>query len=78
MYFPLPAWGNVSMMNINYRGKDQATMRYCHQPWNDHFRLLDDGSTSGKLVMLGVWCAREKNGGWFTLSHDPSVVTPNA
>mmetsp|Transcript_12609 Transcript_12609/g.22464 ORF Transcript_12609/g.22464 Transcript_12609/m.22464 type:complete len:282 (-) Transcript_12609:115-960(-) len=71
--FPLPAWGNVEIQEIKYRDKVQATMRYNHQPWNDYFRVLDDGSQSGERVMLGVWCAREKNGGWFMLREDAST-----
>lgn len=60
---------------MDYRGKTQATMRYCHQPWNDFFRVLDDGAESGSVTLLGVWCTREKNGGWFTLTHDATVET---
>jgi hypothetical protein len=73
VFFPLPAWGNVTVYSMDYRGKEQATMNYDHQPWRDFFRVLDDGRDSGKLVLLGVWCARDTNGGWFTLQHEPEI-----
>lgn len=68
---PVPIWGNVSMPEIALRGKLGATMTYDHQPWKDHFRVLDDGKSSGRRMMLGNWMSREKNGGWFTLESLP-------
>lgn len=73
LIFPVPAWGNVSMPEINLRGKSGATMTYDHQPWKDHFRSLDDGKASGRRMMLGNWISREKNGGWFTLEELPEM-----
>ena len=73
LIFPLPAWGNVSMPEIQLRGKTGATMTYDHQPWKDHFRILDDGKRSGRRMMLGNWFSREKNGGWFTLEELPET-----
>ena len=73
LILPVPAWGNVSMPEINLRGKSGATMTYDHQPWKDHFRILDDGRTSGRRMMLGNWISREKNGGWFTLEELPEI-----
>ena len=73
LIFPVPAWGNVSMPEIRLRGKSGATMTYDHQPWKDHFRILDDGKTSGRRMMLGNWFSREKNGGWFTLEELPET-----
>lgn len=73
LVFPAPAWGNVTMPEINLRGKVGATMTYDHQPWKDHFRILDDGKTSGRRMMLGNWISREKNGGWFTLQELPEM-----
>lgn len=70
---PVPAWGNVSLPEINLRGKCGAAMTYDHQPWKDHFRVLDDGKTSGRRMMLGNWISREKNGGWFTLEELPGT-----
>ena len=69
--FPVPLWGSVSLPEIALRGKVGATMTYDHQPWKDHFRVLDDGKQSGRRMMLGNWMAREKNGGWFTLEELP-------
>ena len=71
--FPVPAWGNVSMPEIQFRGKSGAAMTYDHQPWKDHFRLLGDGKESGKRVLLGNWVVRGKNGGWFTLEELPKM-----
>lgn len=71
--FPVPAWGNVSMPEIALRGKTGAAMTYDHQPWKDHFRVLDDGRASGRRMMLGNWISREKNGGWFTLEELPEM-----
>ncbi len=70
---PVPAWGNVSMPELSLRGKTGATMTYDHQPWKDHFRVLDDGKASGRRMMLGNWVSREKNGGWFTLEELPEL-----
>lgn len=70
---PVPMWGNVSMPEISLRGKSGATMTYDHQPWKDHFRVLDDGKSSGRRMMLGNWISREKNGGWFTLEELPEM-----
>jgi len=70
-YCPLPAWGNVSISEMDYRGKIQATMRYCHQPWNDYFRVLEDNEDT--KVILGLWTARETCGGWFTLTLNEST-----
>jgi hypothetical protein len=72
--FPVPLWGNVSLPEISLRGRSSATMVYDHQPWKDHFRLLDDGKASGRRVLLGNWTCREKNCGWFTLEE--LVSTP--
>jgi hypothetical protein len=65
VYFPLPAWGNVGVYDVVWRGRSCATMVYDHQPWQDYFALLPDGS------LLGVWTSRDRVGGWF-------VLTPNA
>jgi hypothetical protein len=74
-FFPLPIWGNVGMTSIAFRGKHQATMNYDHQPWQDYFRVLDDGQETGNVVYLGLWTAREKCGGWFTLTLRKNVET---
>ena len=71
--FPVPIWGNVSLPETKLRGKSGATMTYDHQPWKDHFRVLDDGKTSGRRMLLGNWITREKNGGWFTLEELPEM-----
>lgn len=71
LILPVPVWGSVSMPEIALRGKVGATMTYDHQPWKDHFRVLDDGKASGRRMMLGNWISREKNGGWFTLEELP-------
>ncbi len=73
LVLPVPVWGNVSMPEIALRGKSGATMTYDHQPWKDHFRVLDDGKASGRRLVLGNWTAREKNGGWFTLEGLPDM-----
>lgn len=70
---PMPIWGNVSVPELNYRGKIGAVMVYDHQPWKDHFRVLDDGAASGRRMLLGNWMSREKNGGWFTLEELPEA-----
>jgi hypothetical protein len=68
---PVPVWGNVTMPETGLRGKVGATMVYDNQPWKDYFRVLDDGKSSGRKMMLGNWFSREKNGGWFTLESLP-------
>lgn len=75
VFFPIPLWGNVGIHEIVFRGKSNATMVYDYQPWQDYFRVLDDGSESGKIVMLGLWTTRETNGGFFTLTYMPDVET---
>ncbi len=67
LYFPLPAWGNVGVFDIVWRGRSCATMVYDHQPWQDYFALLPDGS------LLGVWTSRDRVGGWFVLSPVPEL-----
>lgn len=69
-HIPIIIWGNVQLNDIEYRGKVNATMVYDHQPWQDYFRILDDGSVSGKVTILGIWASRQKIGGWFTLTSD--------
>ncbi len=71
--FPIPMWGSVSIPEILFRGKSGATMVYDHQPWKDHFRVLDDGKVSGRRMFLGNWMVREKLGGWFTLEEMPGL-----
>jgi hypothetical protein len=73
IYFPLPVWGNVGMVDIRWRGVPTATMNYDYQPWKDYFRVLSD--EDGKLMLLGVWCHKEVAGGWFVLSLSPEVPT---
>lgn len=73
LYFPLPVWGNVGMVDIRWRGVCTATMNYDYQPWKDYFRLLS--SDNGKVVLLGVWTHKEVAGGWFTLTLDNEVPT---
>jgi len=51
-------------------GRSGAT----HQPWQDHFRILDDGLVSGRRMLLGNWLVREKLGGWFTLEAMPDLL----
>ena len=72
---PFPAWGNVCMQDMRFRGVSNATMHYTHQPWSDYFRVLDDGKESGSRVYLGLWTAHETTGGWFTLTLMPDVET---
>jgi hypothetical protein len=71
--FPVPMWGSVSLPEIHFRGKSGAAMTYDHQPWKDHFRVLDDGASSGRRMLLGNWMVREKMGGWFTLEEKPEL-----
>jgi hypothetical protein len=73
IYFPLPIWGNVGMVDIRWRGVPTATMNYDFQPWKDYFRILSD--ENGKLLLLGVWCHKEVAGGWFVLSLSRGVPT---
>jgi hypothetical protein len=73
LHIPLPAWGNVGMHGITYRGRNCATMAYDHQPWHDMFVVLDDGSASGRIKVLGLWTHRQKSGGWFTLTELPEI-----
>jgi hypothetical protein len=75
LFFPFPIWGNVGLTSIIFRGKHQATMNYDHQPWQDFFRVLDSGDETGTRVYLGLWTAREKTGGWFTLTVRNDVDT---
>lgn len=72
-YFPLPIWGNVSMIDVRWRDVPTATMIYDRQPWKDYFRLLH--KENGKVVLLGVWTHKEIAGGWFTLTLDADAVT---
>lgn len=74
-FFPLPLWGNVGLSSIEFRNKHQVTMNYDHQPWQDYFRVLDDGKRTGDAVYLGLWTDREKTGGWFTLTVRRDVET---
>lgn len=78
LHIPSPTWGNVGMHTLDYRGRPHATMAYDHQPWLDMFAVLDDGSTSGRMKFLGLWCHRQKCGGWFTLTElkDVDVTLP--
>jgi hypothetical protein len=73
LVIPVPMWGSVSLPEIKFRGKTGATMVYDHQPWKDHFRVLDDGRGSGRRMFLGNWMSREKMGGWFTLEELPEL-----
>ncbi|CAM9318136.1 unnamed protein product, partial [Ectocarpus fasciculatus] len=73
IYFPLPVWGNVGMVDIRWRGVCTATMNYDYQPWKDYFRLLSN--ENGKVVLLGVWTNKAVAGGWFILTLDPNVPT---
>lgn len=74
-YIPVPFWGNVSMIDIKWRGKTTATMNYDHQPWRDYFRLLSNND--GKVVLLGVWTHKHIAGGWFTLTLDAEISAGN-
>lgn len=76
LVFPVPMWGSVSIPDILFRGKTGAAMTYDHQPWKDHFRVLDDGKVSGRRMLLGNWMVREKMGGWFTLEEKPELDEP--
>lgn len=68
LYFPVPAWGNVGVTDVRWRGETTATMNYDHQPWKDYFRRLSaDGEPT---VLLGVWTHKHLAGGWFLLTQD--------
>ena len=73
LYFPLPVWGNVGMVDIRWRGVSTATMNYDYQPWKDYFRLLLNENE--KVVLLGVWTNKAVAGGWFILTLDQTVPT---
>lgn len=73
IYFPLPLWGNVGLVNIEWRGVSTATMNYDYQPWKDYFRVLHRDDEKNQLILIGVWCHRNIAGGWFTLNYDPEV-----
>lgn len=73
-YFPFPAWGNVGMTDIRWRGVPTATMNYDHQPWKDYFKVLVNEGDN--VVLLGVWTHKDVAGGWFTLTLEPDVPTP--
>lgn len=73
VHVPQAIWGNVGMHDVSYRGRSHATMMYDHQPWLDMFVVLDDGAISGTIKLLGLWCHRQKCGGWFTLTHQPDI-----
>ncbi|RME93373.1 MAG: DUF4334 domain-containing protein [Candidatus Hydrogenedentota bacterium] len=66
IFVPIPAWGNVGMTDIRWRGEVTATMNYDFQPWKDYFRILHQSDE--KTVLLGVWTHRDIAGGWFTLT----------
>ena len=72
-FFPVPAWGNVGMTNIEWRDDSTATMNYDHQPWKDYFKMLSNDD--GKMVLLGVWTHKHIAGGWFTLTFDAELPT---
>jgi hypothetical protein len=74
IYFPLPVWGNVGMVDIRWRGECTATMNYDYQPWKDYFRLLSNEGDD-EIVLLGVWTHKDKAGGWFVLRYDRNVPT---
>jgi len=75
IYFPIPLWGNVCVTDIKWRGVSTGTMNYDSQNWKDYFRILEHDPVSQRLVLLGVWTARSKAGGWFTLTWDPMTPT---
>jgi len=74
-YVPIPLWGNVCVTDIKWRGVPTGTMNYDAQNWKDYFRILEHDPATQRLVLLGVWTARSKAGGWFTLTWDPSTPT---
>lgn len=73
VYLPIPLWGNVCVTDIKWRGVSTGTMNYDSQNWKDYFRILEHDPARKRLVLLGVWTARSKAGGWFTLTWDPST-----
>jgi hypothetical protein len=73
VFCPLPAWGNVGVCDMVFRNKSVATMNYDYQPWKDYFAVLRPDGQLGGMVLLGLWTSREKTGGWFTLTHDPTI-----
>lgn len=75
VYVPIPLWGNVCVTDIKWRGVSTGTMNYDSQNWKDYFRVLENDPANQRLVLLGVWTARSKAGGWFTLTWDPSTPT---
>lgn len=50
-------------------GSHGTTRAQCYdfQPWTEYFAVLDDG------VLLTLWTARHKTGGWFALRQDSSI-----
>ena len=74
-YFPVPLWGNVCVSDIKWRGVCTGTMNYDSQNWKDYFRILEYEPEKKRMVLLGVWTARSKTGGWFTLTFDPTTPT---
>ena len=70
IYFPLPAWGNVGVTDIAWRGVSTGTMNYDNHAWKDYFRVLKSGD---KYVLLGIWTAWDKGGGWFTLTYSDAI-----
>lgn len=70
-YIPIPMWGSVGVCDIKWRGVTTGTMNYDHLPWKDYFRVLIN--EPNKIMLLGVWTSKDKAGGWFTLTYDPSV-----
>jgi hypothetical protein len=66
---PIPIWGNVCNLGMEYRGRDAvATMIYDSHPWKDYFVRL--GARDGKDVLLGVWETHGALGGFFTLTEE--------
>jgi hypothetical protein len=70
IYFPLPLWGNVGVVDIVWRDVCTGTMNYDGHAWKDYFRVLKSGD---KYILLGVWTNKDKAGGWFTLTYDNSI-----
>lgn len=70
---PAPVWGNVCMIDMTYRGVSTATMVYDNLPFQDYFKVIDEGDakTGKPKLLLGVWTARDKVGGWFMLEGMP-------
>ena len=78
IYTPIPIWGNVGMDNIEWRNTSVACMKYDAQNWTDFFKILEHDEKTNRMVLLGVWTARRKAGGWFTLTYDASVPVPSS